>query len=203
MCICPMISICINKMVCVFIFSITSMPTVCQRPRNTAVLCSSFQLCSPGYSQPCYIHVCIVCINCCFAITLTSHSVQSQILVHYIVKWRICVCTEWLVNVIAKQCSWIFSTTCTHVHHRLQTKILAVEGFGLTEKNGLIVVMCRESVLNTEVLWLVNCPEKFKTSCRMHKNTFCALCIVITSQEHHSNLRTVRVCLLVASQMCH
>ena len=73
----------------------------------------------------------------------------------------------------------------------------------LQKKSGLIAVMCHENVLNTEVLWLVNCPEKFETSCRMHKNTFLFLCIVITSQEHHSNLRTVRVCLLVASQMCH
>ena len=49
------------------------------------------------------------------------------------VKWRICACTEWLVNVIAKHCSGIISTNCTHVHHSLRTDILAVEGFGLTK----------------------------------------------------------------------
>ena len=30
-----------------------------------------------------------------------------------------------------RHCSGIFSTNCTHVHHSLQTDILAVEGFGL------------------------------------------------------------------------
>ena len=40
------------------------------------------------------------------------------------------LCLYW---VTAKHCSRIFSTTCTHVHHSLQTEILAVEGFGLTK----------------------------------------------------------------------
>ena len=50
-----------------------------------------------------------------------------------LVKWRICACTEWLVNVITKHCSGIISMNCTHVHHSLWTDILAVEGFGLTK----------------------------------------------------------------------
>ena len=50
-----------------------------------------------------------------------------------LVKWRICSYTEWLVNLIPKHCSRIFSTNCAHVHHSLRTDILAVEGFGLAK----------------------------------------------------------------------
>ena len=64
-------------------------------------------------------------------------------------KWRICACTEWLVNVITKHCSGIFSTTCTHVHHSLRTEILAVEGFGFTGYTS-----CKRCML-AQGIWLV------------------------------------------------
>ena len=39
-----------------------------------------------------------------------------------------------MINIIVKQCSRIFSTTCTYLHLHLWTEILAVEGLGLQTK---------------------------------------------------------------------
>ena len=66
-----------------------------------------------------------------------NYSCEVKYIQHWkccaLVKWGNCACTEWLVSVIAKHCSGIFSTTCSHIHHSLRTEILAVEGFRLTK----------------------------------------------------------------------
>ena len=65
------------------------------------------------------------------SVSLSVATVLLKTVVTYVSRWKnLCIC-ELMINIIAKQCSRIFSTTYAYLHHHLWTEILDFEGFGL------------------------------------------------------------------------
>ena len=129
-----------------------------------------------------------------------NHSCEVKYIQHWkcraLVKWGICACTEWLVNIIAKHCFWNLFYDMYTSPSQSWTEILAVEGFWLTQywlmtplPIPVNLVMPIEIQLFSIHLYSTTCMEPRTLK---HKETITNIIMVFRTPGSHTYLSYIR-----------
>ena len=129
-----------------------------------------------------------------------NHSCEVKYIQHWkcraLVKWGICACTEWLVNIIAKHFFWNLFYDVYTSPSQSRTEILAVEGFWLTQywlmtplPIPVNLVMPIEIQLFSIHLYSTTCMEPRTLK---HKETITNIIMVFSTPGSHTYLSYIR-----------